>query len=276
MFMINHKLLLIFLIILQFHLFGLAPVAVGQQIAEINPKNAYESLANISYANDQRNTFDLFRPKANGQAIPLVIFFHGGSFKKGDKRQIKRQYEIITNLLNHNIAFASVNYRFSIDNDSLGVQRCLNDAVTFIQFIRYHANEFGIDKTQIGCYGESAGAGISLFLACHDDFALAESAIPEKRESSRVKCAGAIATQATYDLLRWKSYIPGLGLLYPLFRHKLKDPLANFYGYPDYKAFKPNRKEVSEKLDMLKMISPDDPPLWLCHRIHWGVWIALD
>ena len=242
---------------------GITVSSLAQNPTGISSQNDYQILSDISYGEYGQNKFDLYLPASTIPNMPLVVFFHGGSFKKGDKRQISRQYSIISNLLNNNIAFASVNYRFSEDNDSLGVQKCINDALRFIQFIRFHAAEFRIDKNKIGCYGESAGAGISLYLAFHDDLAIHDSIGQLQQESTRIQCAGAIATQATYNLLRWRSYIPGLGLLYPFVKGQAKNPLANFYGYKTYKAFKSFRKETMTKLDMLEMISPDDPPVWV-------------
>ena len=235
----------------------------AQKTSIITTKKEYTFLPDVFYGDDQQNSFDLYLPQSNKTQVPLVVFFHGGSFRNGDKTQLIRQYPLISNLLDHDIAFASVNYRFIKDDDSLGVQKCINDAVRFIQFIRFNADEYGIDKASIGCYGESAGAGISLYLAFHDDMAEAATSDPVRKESTRVQCVGAIATQATYNLPRWKSYIPGLALVYPLVKHRLKDPLANFYGYKTYSDLKPNHKAVMSKLDMIDMISPDDPPVWL-------------
>lgn len=235
----------------------------AQSTVDFSPKTDYQILSNIYYGDDSKNNFDLYLPVNADSNTALVVFFHGGSFKNGDKKQIDRQFPVISSLLDNNIAYASVNYRFKLDDDSLGVLKCINDAVQFIQFIRHHATEYRIDKTRIGCYGESAGAGISLYLAFHDELATSTSGNLLENESTRIQCAGAIATQASYNLLRWKNYIPGLAFLYPFVKNSLKEPLANFYGYSSYKAFNLNKKEVTAKVDMLKMISPDDPPIWL-------------
>lgn len=254
------KIILSSLFLIVFSLFINAQKPIG-----INPQNNYKIFSDISYGENIRNTFDLYLPDNIIEQIPLVVFFHGGSFKKGDKKQLSRQHAIISNLLDANIAFASVNYRFSEKNDSLGVQKCINDAVQFIQFIRLHANEFSINKNKIGSYGESSGAGISLYLAFHNDLAMYQNPELLKHESSRIQCVGAIATQASYNLLRWRRYIPALVLIYPFLKPFIKDPLANFYGYETYKQFKNERSETLAKLDMLTMISPDDPPIWVCN-----------
>jgi len=221
----------------------------------------------IPYDQYDRTTFDLYMPEPVKEKMPLVIFFHGGSFIHGDKSQIKGQVSLADSLLRNGIAFASANYRYRENNDSLGVQKCLNDAVRCLQFIRYHAGEYHIDPANVACYGESAGAGISLFLAFHDDMAIPDATDPQKRESTRIACAGAIATQSTYNLFRWKKIIPFYWLIFNLKRKDLNLQIANFYGFKTFRDFRPLKKEITGKTDMLKMLSPDDPPVWLCNMV---------
>ena len=52
-------------------------------------------------------------------------------------------------------------------------------------------------------------------------------------------------------------------LAYVVKNKALKAEMANFYGFPSYKSFKPFRNIIPEKLDMLAMISSDDPPVWI-------------
>lgn len=233
------------------------------------------SFQNVHYGIYDKTTFDLYLPDTIGkEKFPLVIYFHGGSFIHGDKSKIKDQLPLITELLNNGIAYASVNYRYRKDDDSLGVRACLNDAVWFLQFIRYHADKYRIDQTHIGSYGESAGAGTSLYLAFHDDFASLASKDPVARESTRISCVGAIGTQATYNLFRWKRIIPHYWLVFRLKKKKLEQQIAHFYGFTSYKTFRPLKKKITRSVDMLRMISPDDPPVWLCTmasgEIIWG------
>jgi len=143
--------------------------------------------------------------------------------------------------------------------------RCIEDAIAFIRFIRFNADNYNIDSDNICCYGESAGAGISLYLAFHDDMAIPFSDDPMLRESTRIRCAGGIITQATYNLYRWKKFLPGFRIIYLLKKKTFKRQISNFYGFPSYKSFKPFKKEILEKLDMLNMITSDDPPVWLCN-----------
>jgi len=252
--------LLLILLVLPVHLFS-------QNQENTASLRQYRLQKDIHYGRDNQNTFDLYLPNNDGASFPLVVFFHGGSFTHGDKTKIKGQLSLASALLDKNIAFASVNYRYLKDNDSLGVRKCMQDAVRFLQYIRYHAGEYKIEKSLIGCYGESAGAGISLYLAFHDDMAVSDLENPVARESTRITCAGAIATQATYNLLRWKNIIPGYRFIFFIKNKTLKKKIANFYGFKSFKELRPYKQNILKELDMLDMVSPDDPPVWLCNLV---------
>jgi len=56
-------------------------------------------------------------------------------------------------------------------------------------------------------------------------------------------------------------------LVFKLKEKSLKAQIANFYGFKSFHDFKPCKKEIIRKLDLLKMITPDDPPVWLCNEV---------
>lgn len=221
----------------------------------------HSALFDQSYGAYERNKFDIILPKAS-QQHGLVIFIHGGGFKKGDKKAIYRRPHDIQHFIDNNIAVASVNYRFYNNDDSLGVKLCLQDIQRAIQYLRHHADRYNIDKERVGCYGSSAGAGSSLYFAFQDELAIPDDTTLSG-ESTRLRCAGAIATQGTYNVFRWKRIIPFMRTITLLKRKEIYHSAANFYGYPNYKAFRPQRKAVARSLDMLEMIDPNDPPIYL-------------
>lgn len=245
---------IIFLLTLLVH------VSCGQEV--VRPKlESYQLLQNIPYGFHERKSFDIYIPDSQ-EPTALVIYFHGGSFVSGDKSNLGNNNSTLQKLLDNNIAFASVNYRYSSSSDYQGVEVCMNDARKFIQFIRYHSGKFNIDKSRVGVFGASAGAGISLFLALHDDMADPTSYDPLLRESSRVNCVAAIETQATYDFTRWGEFIPEYRPQLLATTGSWKKTVANFYGYPNYRSFRPFKDEMLDKYDLLDMISENDPPIW--------------
>lgn len=214
-----------------------------------------------SYGKSDRNKFDIILPNSD-TPVPLVIFIHGGGFLYGDKNDFYNRSGDILYFLKNNIAVATINYRFYKTDDSLGVKVCLEDVKEALQYIRHNAAKYNIDKSRIGCYGKSAGAGSSLYLAFHDDMAIPGDTTL-LGESTRIKFAGAISTQATYDVFEWQNFMPWLRFVIAFKRNKFYDFAANFYGYKDYKSFKKYRRPVTKGLDMFGMIDKNDPPVYL-------------
>ena len=138
----------------------------------------------------------------------------------------------------------------------------MNDVKKALQYIRFNASVYNIDKERVGMFGSSAGAGASLFLAFHNDFAI-KGDTTLLGESTRIKCAGALNTQATYNVFAWKKFIPWFGLISKLKRKDLYNYAANFYGYQTYNSFKNEKKDIIKSLDMLAMIDAEDPPIYL-------------
>ncbi len=235
-------------------------VAQAQSLDYMNQED-YRAIFNVSYGEFERNKFDIILPTLESKH-GLAIFIHGGGFVDGDKKDYYKRKDDIKYFIENNIAVATINYRYRNSDDSIGVKLCLQDIKRAIQFMRFNAAEYNIDKTRIGCYGGSAGAGSSLYFAFHDDMAI-EGDPSILGQSTRIKCAGAIATQATYNVFRWRKVVPGLWIGLILKRKFFYDVAANFYGYPNYKSFKKQKKEISESLDMLDMIDDEDPPVYL-------------
>lgn len=232
---------------------------------------ASRSFRDVAYAAPGECLFDLYLP-ASDAPVPLVVIIHGGGFLHGDKRDFGGYEQIIETMLKEKIAVASINYRFRKEDDGKGVALCLSDAVDFIQYIRYKAPQFGIDKRRIAAIGTSAGAGTSLYLAFHPDMADPAASDPVKRESTRLLCAGALSTQATYDLFRWTEFIPGT----EAYLQTARDMLIGFYGFRSPEAFVAVKDSLLPELDMLAMISPDDCPVFVSNELPGGAPRDLD
>jgi hypothetical protein len=163
-------------------------------------------------------TFDLFIPTTASTLNPaaLVVFAHGGGFVSGDKADAwtgPTTYKTdIQYYMNNNIAFASINYRFKTDAaftppggysagqaEEYRILKCMNDAKRCLQFIRYNALDYTINKARVGMFGGSAGGGMTLWLGYKADQADASAADPVLRESTKLCGLGHINSQASYS-----------------------------------------------------------------------------
>lgn len=209
--------------------------------------------ANVSYGPDVRNQLDLWLAKSDKPAA-LVVYIHGGGFVNGSKDGASP--EMIAGCLAAGVSYMSINYRY---RTTAPIQDIMRDCARSIQFVRYKAKEYNIDPKRVASYGGSAGAGTSLWLAFHDDLADPASPDPVLRESSRIVAAGAINTQATYNLKRWAEILRA-----PEGDFSRPGETAAFYGAKaDAELETDKYKAILRDTDMLALISKDDPPVFL-------------
>ncbi len=213
-----------------------------------SPPPTYE---NIAYGPHERNVLDLWLAKSD-KPTPLVIFMHGGGFRRGDKEGVRGR-PVIQQCLDAGVSFASINYRFL---EHAGLPDILRDAGRSIQFLRSRAGDWSLDPQRIAIYGSSAGAGTSMWLAFHDDLADPSSDDPVLRQSSRPTAAGSLDGQVSYDLREWNHYVGAAP-----YERPPADFLA-FYGFKNQaESETPTADRVMKDCAMIHLISSDDPPV---------------
>ena len=107
------------------------------------------------------------------------------------------------------ISVAAINYRF-VDGKDVIFPVPQHDSARAVQFLRTKAKEWNLDPQRFACYGGSAGAGTSMWIAFHDDLADPKNADPVLRESTRIVAVGTIGGQGTYDPIEIKRLIGGI------------------------------------------------------------------
>ena len=206
-------------------------------------------LPNVKYGPHERNVLDLWLAKC-GNPAPVVVYFHGGGFVHGDKRTASPR--LAKSCLESGISFAAANYRF-VKTDPFPAP--MHDGARVIQFLRYKAKEWNLAPTKIAAYGGSAGAGMSLWIAFHEDLADRRSDDPVARQSSRLTCAGSIGGQSSYDPNVIKAWIGGRAHEHPSF--------LPFYGMKSFDEIdKPEMQELFDEASAIKHLTPDDPPVY--------------
>lgn len=205
--------------------------------------------ADVRYGPHERNVLD-FWPAKSDRPTPLVIFYHGGAWKIGDKRDIKDA--TIQACLDAGISVAAVNYRFTT---TAPLPAPHHDSARALQFLRAHATEYNLDPNRVAAYGASAGAGISLWLAFHDDLADSQSADPISRQSTRLTCAGSINGQCTYDPFVIRAWIGE-----PAFRHTYS--LAAFGVGKHADLSDPKLQPIFDEMSAITHLTADDVPVF--------------
>jgi len=240
----------------------------------------------IPYGTDERNVLDIFMPDI-AEPTPLIIYVHGGGFFTGQKEHAYFTPLDINETLSEGVAYATINYSLidvpgftpgATTPDAEGVGKSLSDVKEALQFLRYNAKSFNIDPSKIAMYGVSAGAGSSLWLALSDDMIDESSENPLAQQSTRIRAAGAIETQGSYDLLRWETDILSSAgfTLETAIQIGFEDFLAAFYGLESLSgaeliaAIREEDGELADfraNLDFPALMDVYDPPLFISNTI---------
>lgn len=245
-------------------------IVFSQNKKEVEPININGTTADYVdeiYGDHQRNKFDIWLAKSD-KPTPLVIYIHGGGFGSGDKSKHYKSKQLVS-FLDKGISVATINYRFQ-KHKPYGILASLNDSKRCLQFLRYHAEKYNIDKSRIGIYGSSAGAGTSLWIAFSDDMADLDNSDPILRESTRISCVGALATQATYDFFKWPEILnlpEELMLIANTERRIAKAFGLKYEEGMDLKSY----KKIIEELDFLEKIDKNDPPMFVFNNQKGGI-----
>lgn len=238
---------------------------VFEQIEPINIRGEHATFANLKYGDHPQNNFDLWLADSPNPT-PLVIYIHGGGFVGGDKSKYYPSPDLVR-FLDAGVSVAIINYRF-MNEAPYGILASLNDSKRFLQFIRFHSKEYNIDKTRIACSGGSAGAGTSLWLAFADDMADPKNPDPVLRESTRITCAGAFDTQATYDIFKWGTIF---NLPVAETSEQLKS-IARAFGFRKASKEKLQKAlEIRKNLDILAKMKKGDAPVFIFNKHRGGI-----
>jgi len=208
------------------------------------PKPA-PTYANVSYAAPAHDVLDFWKA-ASAKPTPLVLYIHGGGFRGGSKDGINAQ--TLRALLDAGISVAAIDYRFI---QEAKLPAAFHDCRRALQFLRWRAPQWNIDKTRVGAFGGSAGAEICMYLAFHDDMAKPSSPDPVERESTRLQCVATIGGQITLDLDWWVKWIPG-------YEKPPRDRTEVVGNRPESEI-----RAALRDVGALYLVSPDDPPIYM-------------
>lgn len=113
--------------------------------------HAAVSLTDVPYATESpAQKLDLSVPAHTGP-VPVVVVIHGGSFARGDKRDVLAKARALGDA---GLAAASIDYRLS---DEARFPAAVDDARASVAWLRVHAGEYGLDPSRIAVWGMSAG-----------------------------------------------------------------------------------------------------------------------
>ncbi|MEP6737940.1 MAG: alpha/beta hydrolase [Chryseolinea sp.] len=122
--------------------------------APVVPDNI-EQIKNVSYKNISGESLqlDFCKPKNLDRPVPLIVFLHGGGWKKGNR----------ADMLPLNIDFAKAGYITATVSYRFGpYPQCVEDISDVVNWFYNHGEEYGYDPDRIALVGASAGAHLAM------------------------------------------------------------------------------------------------------------------
>ena len=109
----------------------------------------------IAYGPDKLQRLDFWpAPEETAKGAPLVVFVHGGGWKRGDKQMMDGSAKL-KHWQSLGYAVASVNYRLVPENS---VEDQAADIAAAVAHLKKRAGTLGFDPAKVALVGHSAGA----------------------------------------------------------------------------------------------------------------------
>ena len=111
---------------------------------------------------DRKLVLDLYwHPKAN-EAMPLIIWVHGGAWRRGSKNNVGN----VLPMLEKGYAVASVGYRLS--GEAIFPAQ-IQDCKAAVRWLRAHADNYKLNGDKFGAWGPSAGGHLVALMGTAND-----------------------------------------------------------------------------------------------------------
>jgi acetyl esterase/lipase len=133
-----------------------APVRVVRDVS-------YKTGSGLTVYESERCKLDIFSTSAT-QAKPVLIWFHGGALKAGDKSD---GHAIAASLAAPGLVVVTPNYRLSPD---VRYPAYVQDAAASVAWVQDHIRAYGGDPEKLFVGGHSAGAWLALMIGLDERY----------------------------------------------------------------------------------------------------------
>lgn len=134
-------------------------------------KAAVKVVADLPYAGekgDDKQKLDLYLPEG-AKGAPVLVFFHGGGYSKGDRKDVAKFGEA---LAGQGLAVAAVGYR--LIGEQVKYPAPVEDGAKAVAWVKENAGKHGLSADRLFVGGHSAGGHLAALLATDDEYLKAE------------------------------------------------------------------------------------------------------
>lgn len=164
------------------------------------PPTNVEAVENVSYGScDKWHLLDLYRPKDAEGKLPVLLNIHGGAWVYGDKK-VYAPYCMY--LATQGFAVVNASYRLAPKHT---FPAPLEDVGAMVEWVVDHAEEYGLDVSNLFFVGDSAGAHLATaYTAIQLNEAYAKS-FPGIKVNERFIPKGLLLNCGVFDIeVEWK------------------------------------------------------------------------
>jgi acetyl esterase/lipase len=177
---------------------------------------------------------DVFTPEKEGGPWPVVVWIHGGGWRRGDKEGCPHMELVKQGFC----AAVSINYCLT---DVAPMPAQIEDCKAAIRFLRANATKYNLDPDRIGVYGGSAGGHLAALVGTSAGVKELETQGGNFEYSSRVQAV--CDWYGPSDLTKMKG-----------------DVIESLLG-----GLPEEKKDLARLCSPLTHVSPDDPPFLIMH-----------
>ncbi len=120
----------------------------------------------MAYGSDRQQQLDFYPPANGNRRAPLIVFVHGGGWKRGSKDNADGNWKA-PHYTASNYAYASINYRLVPEAT---VEQQGADVAAALRYLIDNAGRLGFDPGRIVLMGHSAGAHLVALVGTDEQY----------------------------------------------------------------------------------------------------------
>lgn len=233
-------------------LFAWPPRAGADNLSVLELSAGYRIDPNITYlrADGVDLKLDVYTRRSAEQALPTIIFFHGGGWMGGSK-------EGSANALLPYLAMGwnGVNVQYRLGGTALA-PAAVEDTRCALKWVVANADKYGFDSKRIVLTGRSAGGHLALITGMLNNDTALDHRCPTRKASGYERAQVVVPDYRVAAIVNWAGITDVNDLI--------DGPRATSYAQA-WLGGQPDRAEIARRVSPLSHVNADTPPVLTLH-----------